>query len=131
MKEDKLTVTMTVKFTEDDIEDIVVTALEGGIGYWACLDNNTPIWDEYRAKYPDEPCSILATQILLDGHGLEFTDEEDGARFRVFHLCDLMNGIAQYAEGWGNIVSHLTEEFDAESADMVWQFGLFSELVYG
>ena len=52
---------LTVRLTDEDIEDIVVTALEGGIGYWACLDNTGK---EYEEAPEDEPVSITATKIL-------------------------------------------------------------------
>ena len=32
--------------TVEDMDDIMTTALEGGIGYWACLDNSTPEWEK-------------------------------------------------------------------------------------
>lgn len=35
------TTNANIKVTEEDISDILCSAIEGGIGYWACLDNTT------------------------------------------------------------------------------------------
>ena len=42
-REQRKTIKVELEVISDveDIDDIICTALEGGIGYWACLDNST------------------------------------------------------------------------------------------
>ena len=51
------------EFTEEDITDIVITALEGGIGYWACLDNTG---EEFENAPKEEAVSETTARILLN-----------------------------------------------------------------
>lgn len=69
------TVEVPIKITEELFDDIIVTALEGGIGYWAQLDNST---DDFKAYYEDEDncTSEIAARLLLDGRTINFTDAE-------------------------------------------------------
>ena len=38
--------TISVRVDYQTLDDIVFTALVGGIGWWACLDNTGPEWDD-------------------------------------------------------------------------------------
>ena len=41
---------LTIKKTlsEEEIADVITTAIEGGIGYWAYLNNDTREWADAR-----------------------------------------------------------------------------------
>lgn len=124
---------INVKLTHQDIEDIVVTALEGGIGYWACLDNSG---ETFESAPKDEPVAITASKILLNGGGLTFLDDEDHSVEWLMTLEKLLNGVKLYLEtdcGPGCIENGVIEcgMIDAEAADMIFQFALFGELIYG
>ena len=41
-KEKTFSYTVEQKLTEGNMLDVLTTAFEGGIGYWACLDNGHP-----------------------------------------------------------------------------------------
>ena len=119
--------------SDQDIEDLMVTALESGIGYWACLDNRS---DTFRDAPDDEPVSITASKILLNGGGLTFLDDEDHSIEWVLTLKKLLSGVKLYLEtdcGPGCIENGVIEcgMIDAEAADMIFQFALFGELIYG
>lgn len=70
-------------------QDILCAALEGGIGYWACLDNGTAAWKKARAELreelkdePDEwnrePCyDQIAVRVLQSGEPVLFSDAEE------------------------------------------------------
>ena len=129
MKQKSFDLTLTFKISKKDIETLVVNSLEGGIGHWACLDTTTSLWGEYRKKYLKDPCSIVASKILLDGHSLEFTDSEDGEHLPSISLKDVLSGITKYIEEYLGFTSSLAD-WDAEAADTIWQYGMFGELVY-
>ena len=129
----KININFTVTLTDQDVEDIVVTALEGGIGYWACLDNTGK---EFEEAPEDEPVSVTAAKILLNGGNLCFFDEEDDSRPIDMNMTDLENGIVGWIGYCGTISldnDHRIDlsDFDAECADIVFQIALLGEVVYG
>lgn len=132
MTDHEIKVTESYYFTEDDFENIVVTALEGGIGYWACLDNSDvepPEWGDWSKKPKDVPTSVYAWRILRDGGTLHFLDEEDDSAEYFVDLVDLYNGIAFALrnQDWDGDMDML----DADIADMIFQYAIFGEVVYG
>lgn len=129
----KITINRTFKLTKQDIEDIIVTALEGGIGYWACLDNTSA---EFENAPKDEPVSITAARILLNGGELILIDEEENEKYNLT-LNKLLNGFKMWYENgydrYGCISGYCLDfcNFDAICADGVIQFALFNDIVYG
>lgn len=124
------TATIEIPLTERDIETIMVTALEGGIGYWAMLDNTGSLWEE---KPKDEPISTWATKILLDGKSIKLIDEEDDdGHERTEHnltLNMLIKGYTQNAKERPHDSS--IDDGDIITADCIVQYALFDEIVYG
>lgn len=122
-----------VKFSEEDIEDLVVTILEGGIGYWAVLDNRG---EEFEKAPADEPVSITATKILLKKGELTFYDVENND-VSVLNLENLQRGIQRYIDEDYDYYDALTSEepdlgeIDADAADTIAQLAMFGEIVYG
>lgn len=116
-----------------DIENLMVTALEGGIGYWALLENDTELWTEAYETYKHIPTSLIAAKLLLDGKNIIFYDAEnddyDPETAMTLDLNKLLAGIKQYALEERNLDA--LEDIDAHAADCIIQYALFGELVYG
>jgi hypothetical protein len=121
-----------VNLSEQDIRDIVIIALEGGIGYWACLDDT--------GASGDEPVSEQAADVLLTGGSLTFTDaesdpEDPSTESWILTLDKLLNGIKLYFEDGCHVSVEDnaidTCDVDANDADCMVQFALFGEVVYG
>lgn len=110
------------ELTEEDITDIVVTALEGGIGYWACLDNTG---EEFENAPEEEAVSETVARILLNNGSVFFEDEE--ARYELT-LEKLLNGIEKYANENGGLDM---DDLDADMADAIVQYAIFGEVIYG
>jgi hypothetical protein len=122
---------------ERAINDLFTCAMEGGVGYWST-------------------CSVYHWSVEVDGRRVEAKDfvaviqdveDEDGPEYvidyhvvrrganRLYkHLLDLGDEANRYhlqamrdlARGdWDSL------DYDAETADMVVQFGLLGSLVYG
>ena len=132
----EVVVTKRVLLTEEDIEDIVVTALEGGIGYWACLDNTG---DAYENAPDDEPTAITCTKELLAGNTVVFLDEEDweDGKDTVYELNieKLLKGVQLWLEN--STFDFIDRDgklnfdmFDAIQADSIIQYALFGEIVF-
>lgn len=117
-------VQITKEFTEDDLENIMITALEGGIGYWACLDNSD--WNQQPA---DMPTSEYAWKILRDGGTLHFLDEEDDGAEYFLDLSSLLDGIGKCIvnKDWDGDMDNI----DAIVADMIIQYAIFGSVIYG
>lgn len=135
MSEKKFTVRpeIVVNLTEQDIRDIVIIALEGGIGYWACLDDTS-------ATHDGTPISEQAADVLLTGGGLTFTDAEGDpddpdTESWTLTLSKLLNGVKLYFEDGCHVEVENnaidTGDIDANDADCIVQFALFGEVVYG
>lgn len=125
---DKFKVQITKEFTDEEMEDIVVTALEGGIGYWACLDNTTP---EFKDEPKDTPTAVWCWHLLKKGKGIRFIDAEDTEEGETWWLTlpMLLNGIKLSSEKgyWNGDI----DTMDANDADIVFQLSMFGEIVYG
>ena len=124
---------IVVKLTEEDVTDIICTALEGGIGYWCCLDNTS---DAYENAPYDEPVSITAAKIMLGGGSLDLIDEEDGGTHRL-DIEALMRGFRVWIEKgydrWNVVCGQSVDlcNLDGPGADGIIQCALFGDLVYG
>ncbi len=118
-------------FSDEDMENIVVTALEDGIGYWACLDNSDVEprdWGDWTKKPKDMPTSVYAWKIIQSGGTLHFLDAEDETAEYYFSLVNLYTGISMAIGSgmWDGDIDIL----DSSVADAIFQYGLFGKLVY-
>ena len=118
-------------FTDDDLENIMITALEGGIGYWACLDNSEvepPQWGDWSKQPDDMPTSEYAWKILKAGGTLHFLDEEDDDAEYFLDMTDLFKGIGLCIQrrDWDGDMDQL----DAMVADMIIQCAIFGSVIY-
>lgn len=109
--------------TDETITDIVITAIEGGIGYWACLDNTG---DKFNND--ELCCSEIVAQILLDGGIVWIIDEEDESTHHLT-LDKLLYGISLNAEHrpFDSDLSNI----DSITADCIFQYALFGDVIYG
>jgi len=129
-----LEIAFDLKISEEDIEHIVVTAIEGGTGYWACLDNSRPEWEEaYKAE---DITSLIATRLLLEGKTLYFTDVEDD-EVKELTLSKLLEGIKKEVSTDGTEIVNLDTNhlenclIDSDVADRIFQYAMFGELIFG
>ena len=125
---DKFKVQITKEYTDEDMEDIVVTALEGGIGYWACLDNDNK---DFENIPEDLATSEWCWRLLKEGKPIRFIDAEDVEEGETWwlNLKMLLNGIAKAVEK-GNWDGDM-DIVDAEVADAIFQYAIFDDIIYG
>ncbi len=128
----EVTAKRTMIFSKTDIDDIVCTALEGGITYWCC--KAVVGEDEYYGEYASDQISRGGTLILYD------TEEDE--RYTLT-LEKLINGIAKACdEGYGDFCDIAEDgksldnnvemsRLDSIAADIIIQYALFGEIVYG
>ena len=126
MAEYKVTIEKEIKITQEDIDDIMCSALEGGINYWCC---KAEVVGKYLGEWAHEQISRGGTLKLYDA-------EED----EVYELTleKLLNGLKKaitdgyYADyEWVTSNGIDTCQVDAEVADVIIQLALFDEIVFG
>ena len=121
-----ITITRQIKVTQEDIDDIMCSALEGGITYWCC---KAEVVGEYLGEYASEQISRGGTLKLYDSVEDEVYE---------LTLADVLKGIqlaiqeGYYTDyGWCDGETLDTCQVDADVADCIIQFALFEEVVYG
>lgn len=151
------TITVKLTLTDSILDDILCTALEGGIGYWAVLCNDHKDWRAARKRIVERKTtdpedkyiptySEVALEVLNNGDAIYFEDAEGegGADDRhgnegledcpwKMTMEDLMSGIREFTEDSScNIINCIERgDFDADDADQIIQYALFKEVVFG
>lgn len=131
-------VTITKTVSRADIENICITALEGGIGYWAQLDNTNADFLAAKEKHAGQTTSIVFARGLMDGIPMTFIDATGEVNETwTMTIDDLLSGISQYYAGVdkkGHVLEHHAlhfDDWDIDHADFVFQLGIFGEEVFG
>ena len=125
MSEKKFTVRpqIEVNLTQQDIDDIMVTALEGGINYWC---RKAKVVGEYLGEYASEQISR--------GGSLTLYDAESSDKWELT-LEKFLNGVKLYFEQGCHVQvednSIDAGDIDANDADCIVQFALFEKAVFG
>ena len=126
--ERKIKVEREIKLTDENVDDIMVSALEGGIVYWCC--EAEVVEDEYYGEYASEQISRGGSLRLYDA------EEEDGPW--ILNLEKFVNGVKLWVEdGYADKVCAIDGDeidcgqVDAIQADLIVQLALFGEIVYG
>lgn len=117
----------TVVLSEEDIDDIMCGAIEGGISYWA--SKAEVVEDEYLGEFASEQISR--------GGSLRIYDREDGETY-LLTLEKLLKGFSLavslgYDDGWIDIPENTVDMccIDAQGCDVIVQLALFGDVIYG
>lgn len=115
----------SVHLTQQDVDDIIGCALEGGINYW-CFKAEIAD-EEYLGEYTSEQVSR--------GGSVKLYDIESGEKYWL-DLEKFLNGFKLWVEN-GDDRYHAVKDgavdcckIDGETADMIIQYALFGEIVY-
>ncbi len=119
----KISASVTAKVLDEDIDDIMVTALEGGINYWC---KRAEVVGEYLGEYASE-------QISRGGELCLYDSESDDVY--TLTLDKFLRGLATYISGCYDIAVDSGRvdpgQIDAEGADCIIQYALFDDVIYG
>jgi hypothetical protein len=113
------------KPTLELLKDIVITAVEGGIGYWASC-----------TKYKWEGLDFPEVTLAPDGEPTEFTVTTVTPELVCTGLQKCVDAPAYIANGRASrIMQALVEDdasyLDRDDADCIIQMGMFGAIVYG
>ena len=117
-------VELDANLTQQDLDDLMCTALEGGICYWC---NYAEVVGEMRGGYAHEQISRGGTLIL---HDAESSDKWE------LNLEKFLKGVELYVKTGDRVTVEDGElvdfgALDASDADMIVQYALFGKLVFG
>ena len=126
MEKFKINIETELTITQENIDDIMCTALEGGITDWCGKEK---VVGEYLGEYGHEQIARGGKLLLYDM--VEDTEYE-------LTLEDILNGIKLAVEnnwyenyGWCDGHNIDTCQVDAEVADVIVQLALFEDVIYG
>lgn len=123
-----LNVSFAVVVTPEDIDDIMVSALEGGINYWCC-----------RAEVEGEYLGEYASDQISRGGVLKLHDSEED---EVYELTKekFLKGLEKYVKNptYSDFLEFVDHEVrldtgyaDAGVADAIIQYAVFDDIIYG
>ena len=125
----KYSINPEFKFSDEDIVDIISSAVYD-IGYWACIDNTSENWQRISSSLPsDSTFEDVMFNLMKDGCGVNILDVEDEDGPWNLTLEKLLNGIKLSIQNgfWNGKL----DDIDGEVGDMIFQYSLFNEIVYG
>ena len=115
---------ITKMISNENINDLMVTALEGGINYWC---------GKVRIiKFPENTSdNVLASDVISGDGELKLFDAESDDSW-ILTKDKFLNGVIKTLK-WGNFesVEEMMDNHDAETADVLIQFALFDDIVFG
>lgn len=127
----KTKITIVKEIDDGMIENVIITALEGGINYWAITDNTTPDFEKYY-KDNELATSQIAFKILKDGGTIYFGDAEEGFK---------EEGGSTWELTWNKLIKGITHflsignvslwDIYSDDADLIIQYAVFGEIVFG
>lgn len=125
-KKFNIRIDIDVELTQEDIDDIMCSALEGGINYWC---REAEVVGEYLGEYASDQISRGGSLIL---HDAESSDKW------VLTIHDFLKGVKLWVQNGEDRYGALqndgtldTCEIDGEMADMIVQYAIFGKIVFG
>ena len=111
------------KITEDFIADVLCTAFEGGSNYWINNIENTS----------ENPKSQYFSECVAKGDTIIITDNEDYKEYPLNSKI-FARGYKRYVQFCireGREIYYDPCDIDSEIADVILQFALFNDIVFG
>ena len=129
MKTKKYNVQPTFNYSDEDMIDIISSGVYD-IGYWSVIDNDSNEWWDARSEMPkDSTFEDLMYHILKKGERVIIFDAEDEDEIWHLTLDGLLNGIKLAIQNkyWDGDI----DTIDGQVGDIIFQYALFNEIVFG
>lgn len=116
---------VSFKITDEDIDDIMCAALEGGITYWC-----------WKAEVVGEYLGEYASDQISRGGMLKLYDSEQDEKYWL-NRDKFLKGVKLWIEGgydeWGAVQNGKIDcsVIDAIAADQIVQLALFDDVIFG
>jgi hypothetical protein len=124
-----------VAITYEMFENWIVTALEGGSNYW-CYIKHDSIPNSVKEKYKEETLAftqLIAKAIWVEKLPIQVYDEgQECELLGVIDMKSVKKGLESLCEHHEEIFKKLMkEEYDANDADVFFQYIVMNELTFG
>ncbi len=128
----EIKVNSTHTFSKEDIADLIVTALEGGINYWCrkAVIKKDPDGNFMNVLPEDQDKVVYASDVIGYGGTLILFDAESSDKWELTPE-NVQKGIQMHCEKRNIAPSGLMDNYDADDADCIVQYALFNEIVFG
>ena len=132
----KLEIKINQTIDREVLEDIFVTAIEGGSNYWYYLPHHSVKLIRSVVSKEEDPCLSTAILKAILDHDIKvpINDAENEDEVIGIITRDLIQPRLQLLSDsqlkWA-LEAHINEEGDSESADIVFQYLTMGEAVYG
>ena len=125
----KYSVNPTFNYSDEDLLDIISSAVYD-IGYWGGVHDSNEYYEARdELSKEDRTHEDILYHMLKKGNHIVMYDVEDESETWDLTLDKLLNGIKLTIENgyWtGNM-----DDIDGEVGDIIFQYALFNEIVYG
>lgn len=119
-------ITVTEDIPREIVDDLLTTALDGGYGgSWYWIQGFRAHW---RGDPEDRPTYFH--DYITRGSTFSIIPEEDGTEY-FLDLPKYLHGLEQACKKLGLTAQALYDDHDAITADIVLQYALFGDIVYG
>ena len=129
-----MTITINQEIKREVLEDIFVTALEGGSNYWYYLSEDAiKLIRDAVPKSEDPYLSTAILKAIEKGVEVPINDAEDEEEVLGTISLKTIQDRLQKLSRSGNsdaLMAHIKEEGDADTADIVFQYLSFGEIVF-
>jgi hypothetical protein len=131
------------KFSVQDINDLIVTALEGGINYWcykAQIKKNAD--DSFIGVAPEDQEKVVYASDVIGYGGILIlwnSEPDDSGKATPIeyrktwelNLASVVKGIKMHCTKRNIALKDLLDNHDADDADAIVQYAIFGEIVFG
>ena len=123
---------MKIEFTEEEfnefLSNVVITALEGGSNYWCYVD--AP--DISERRHGEAIAETIVRQII-EGKSIEVFDSENDESHGFISRESCLKAIDSMLNNdyRDTVLNIVREQYDAEDADVFFQFSVMGEIVFG
>ena len=127
---------INLEISRDTMENIFVTALEGGCNYWYYLSKESVTRVRSAVPKSEEPCLSVAIFKAVYDHDVEvpINDIENPQEvLGVLRKSELPKRLSKMSEdGHGDaILSEICENGDANTSDIIFQYLVMNEITFG
>lgn len=133
----KVVYTKSFNISDSDFGDVIVSIIEGGIGYWCSRFTIVDRDENSDTEYYEEINNGKKFKLFMDE---PFETDENGKAKKYYYLTkdNLTKGIRMYIEGDYQYSNSLIDNkgnfdagmVDAEVADCVCQLALFDDVIF-
>ena len=129
-------ITINQTISRDVLEDVFVTAIEGGSNYWYFLSDHAIAKIRRAVPKEEDPCISTAILKAILDHDVkvEINDADDEEEIVGVITKGTMQArlqlLADSPNKWA-LDAHVKENGDADSADIVFQYLAMGEVIYG